>query len=159
MFLKCYLVWNPKQYMNSTLRNINGFYLVTTMLYTCFLSYIYLVCIIIYVLYHISCICPINTESKTALNSIINQAMSSKKWLLSCNNYIIHMLLRLYLFSMYHYIYIYIYYLLSVFKTQSKKLSVLLPWISNHKHKTEGKFKKSSQSSSKVVCFGLTDWQ
>ena len=28
----------------------------------------------------------------------------------------------------------------SVFKTQSKKLSVLLPWISNHKHKIEEKF-------------------
>ena len=48
---------------------------------------------------------------------------------------------------------------LAVFKTQSKKMSVLLPWISNHKHKIEEKFKKSSQSSSKVVCFGLTDWQ
>ena len=49
--------------------------------------------------------------------------------------------------------------LFTVFKTQSKKLSVLLPWISNHKHEIEEKFKKSSQSSSKVVCFGLTDWQ
>ena len=31
----------------------------------------------------------------------------------------------------------------AVFKTQSKKLSVLLPWISNNKHKTKEKFKKS----------------
>ena len=47
----------------------------------------------------------------------------------------------------------------AVFKTQSKKLSVLLPWISNHKHKIEANFKKSSRSPSKVVCFGQTDWQ
>ena len=47
----------------------------------------------------------------------------------------------------------------AVFKTQLKKLSVLLPWISNHKHKIKVKFEKSSQSSSKIVCLGLTDWQ
>ena len=42
----------------------------------------------------------------------------------------------------------------AVFKTQSKKLSVLLPWISNHKHKIEENLLKSFWSSSKVVCFG-----
>ena len=34
------------------------------------------------------------------------------------------------------------YIILAVFKTQPKKLSVLLPWISNHKHKIEESLKK-----------------
>ena len=43
-----------------------------------------------------------------------------------------------------------------MFKTQSKKLSVLLHWISNPKYKIEEKISKSYWSSSKVVCFGQT---
>ena len=42
---------------------------------------------------------------------------------------------------------------LTLFKTQSKKLSVLLLRISNHKHKIEENFERSSWSSSKIVCF------
>ena len=41
-----------------------------------------------------------------------------------------------------------------------KKLSVPMPWISNHKHQIEEKSTKSSWSSSKVVSLGLVDlWE
>ena len=45
----------------------------------------------------------------------------------------------------------------AVFKTQSKKLSVLMPWIWNHKHRLKKNKNKSSQSFFKVVSFGQTD--
>ena len=44
-----------------------------------------------------------------------------------------------------------------MFETLSKKLYVLRPWISNHKHKIEDKSTNSSRSSSKVVGLGLVD--
>ena len=48
----------------------------------------------------------------------------------------------------------------AVFETQSKKLWVLMPWISNHKNEIDEKSSKSSRPASKVVGLGPADlWE
>ena len=59
-------------------------------------------------------------------NYTINISVTSNRWMGSAMFYICHCCVMCN----------------SVFKTQSKKLSVLLPWISNHKHKIEENLEK-----------------